>query len=102
MHPQQLEIKLMNNSVITIVCTLILALSACSATEPLIRTEIVEVPIRVLVPIPLELTDPCGDSLYLPDNELTYGDVVTYAVQLQGVVEICNKQLTIIRELPLE
>ena len=68
------------------------------------RVEIVEVPgPRVVVPVDQALTKqvlpPQGLST---DNEITYGDVVSYLVQSLGAVEQCNGQLKAIRELPLE
>ena len=66
------------------------------------RTEIVTVPKPYMVKIPTELTERCrvSDSLDADsDNVITYGDVVSYSVELLGTVEECNEKLDAIREL---
>lgn len=64
--------------------------------------EIVEVPTPYMVEIPEELTEDCEMPRNLDhdaDNVITYGDVVTYSVGLQGTVRECNSKLKQIREL---
>ena len=64
--------------------------------------EIVEVPTPYMVKIPTELTGRCEmpSSLDMDaDNVITYGDVVSYSVGLQGTVRECNSKLDKIREL---
>lgn len=67
--------------------------------EPLVRTELVEVTKRVIVPVPKELTEPCLVTVPPLDGRLNYGDVVTYAVEVLGTLESCNKKLQVIRGL---
>jgi len=76
-----------------------LVLSGCSLQEPLVRTEILEVPTMVVVPVPEILTRPCGGPILSKDNELTYGDVVAYSLDIMGALELCNEKLLSIREL---
>lgn len=65
------------------------------------RVEIVEVPVEAIVKLPEELTSACEMPLLPPisDNGITYGDVVSYSVGLQGTVEECNRKLESIRAL---
>ena len=63
------------------------------------QTEIVTETVRVVVPVPKELTEPCLVRVLPLDNKLTYGDVVTYSVEVLGTLEICNEQLEKIRGL---
>ena len=63
------------------------------------RTEIREVRVRQFVPLDEGLTKPCTIPVFSEDTEITYGDVVTYSVQLMGIVEECNKRLAAIRVL---
>ena len=74
-------------------------LASCSATQPLVQTELVEVTKRVIVPVPSELTEPCKVRVPSLDKELTYGDVVTYSVEVLGTLEECNLKLEKIRGL---
>lgn len=74
-------------------------LSACSATQPLVQTEIIEVPVRVYVPIPEELLEPCRVPVVFGDNSLTYGDVVDYSLAVTGSLNTCNRQIEGIKQI---
>ena len=69
---------------------------------PVVQTEIVKETVRVVVPVPKELTEPCLVRVLPLDNKLTYGDVVTYSVEVLGTLEECNQKLESIRKLAAE
>jgi hypothetical protein len=64
-----------------------------------VRTEIREVPVRQLVPVPEELVLPCKVPDLPTDNPLTYGDIVEALVGALGTVEKCNGKLDKISKL---
>ena len=83
-------------------CILAATLLAGCARQPLVRTEIVEVPIRVLVPVPLEMTERCNIPALPSNKAVTYGDIITHLVEVYGTVEECNAKLQAIREYTLK
>ena len=73
-------------------------LVACSAQEPLVQIQKVEVPVRVYAPVPEELTTPCRVPEF-PEGVVTYGDVIDHDLETMGAVESCNGKLRAIKEL---
>jgi len=68
-------------------------LAGCAGKGDLVRTEVVELPRSVYVPIPAELTQPC------PIAEGPLAKAVEVARQRRESLEACNGKLRAIREL---
>ena len=77
---------------------LMISISGCGATAPIVRTELVEIPIEVYIPVPGELTAPVRPP-QLPAGQLVNDDLVDYIEQLRGVLDHMNDDRSRIESL---
>ena len=78
------------------VLLIVVAVAGCATRKPLVVKQpgkIIEVPVKVYVPIPDNLTAPC------PIAEGKVGEVLEVARKRRASLEACNAQLKAIRKI---